>query len=363
LKYFLLTLLAISFIPILLASCLNHPDAERFNDHQIGIEEYEQVTIEVSQGPLIRIGSEFYSRVQAPKIDLSFQSTNPESVTVAIHLSNMRRDSLPKLNPDRGTLTRLGGDTVTYSVVIAPNENVSVELDNYPARSHYRFGVVGDVQSNRVAGRMLAEVARNYNLDFFVVVGDLVNQPENKEWGWALDFVKQFAVPVYVVVGNHELFGDGYRKYRQHFGRTNYQFSLANDLFLMLDVADQSPSREVYNYAESLLENDTYDHKYVFTHVTPVDQYGNRNNGFASSFHAARFMNMLQRNNLDMMFSGHIHSYQEYRVEGVQYYVVGTGGGIQEKLDGIECRFLVVEKKGNGIQVEKVDVPCPVYPF
>jgi hypothetical protein len=63
------------------------------------------------------------------------------------------------------------------------------------------------------------------------------------------------------------------------------------------------------------------------------------------------------------MFSGHIHSYQEYRVEGVQYYVVGTGGGIQEKLDGVECRFLVVEKKENAIQVEKVDVSCPVYPF
>ena len=161
------------------------------------------------------------------------------------------------------------------------------------------------------------------------------------------------------MVGNHELFNGGYDHYRDIFGKTNYHFELAGDLFLMLDAATQSFSRDVFSYASDLVQNPKFDKKMVFTHVTPVDQFGNRNNGFTSSFHAARFLNVLQKNNVDMMFSGHIHSYQEYNVEGVKYYVVGTGGGIQEMFDGVQCRFLVVEKKQGEIEVEKVDLDCP----
>ena len=344
-------------------SCFQHRDKERFQDNP-GYIQYNGLDIQISWGTAILRDSAIYSRVQTPSIQLNITSNSADTITANFILDNMRRDSLPSLSLNRGSISR-GSEPqiVNYEIDVLPGENFSITLDNFPNRVNYRFGIVGDIQSNREAGAKIASSAAGLNLDFFIIVGDLVNQPEDSELGWALDFVKEFEVPVYVVVGNHELFNNGYEIYRTSFGKTNYSFEYGNDLFLMLDAADQGISREVFDFARSELTSKAYDNKFIYTHVTPVDQYGARNNGYAGNFHAARFLNLLDEENVDIMFSGHIHSYQEYNVEGVQYYVVGTGGGIQERLDDVECRFLVVEKSDGVVNVEKHDLECPPVVF
>ena len=343
-----------------LSSCLQHRDQERFNDNP-GYIYKNGLDIQINWGTVADSGNAIYSRVQTPSVTIEIQSQSLDTLEASFILDNMRRDTLPTISPDRGSVNRGSApQIVEYTVRVNPGENLSVTLDNFPEQeTAYRFGVVGDIQSNRDAGETLAAMAADLDLDFFIIVGDLVGQPEPDEYAWAVDYVKDFGIPVYVLVGNHELFSSGYERYRKAFGKTNYSFMHGNDLFLMLDAGDQGVSREVFNYADLELGHSSYENKFIFAHVTPVDQYGMRNNGFSGSFHAARFLNLLHKHKLDIMFSGHIHSYQDYKVEGTQYYVVGTGGGIQERFDNVECRFLVVEKTNGVLNVEQHDFNCP----
>jgi predicted phosphodiesterase len=195
-------------------------------------------------------------------------------------------------------------------------------------------------------------------LDFFMFLGDLVMSANNEEYDEAMELIKKFPIPVYFVFGNHD--GDGgtedFELYNEHIGKANYRFVYNNDLFLILDGAQQSVSRKIFDYAEKSLKASNETNKFVFIHVPPFDQSGIRGNSFNTSFDGARFMNLMIQNEVDIIFSGHIHTYQDYMISGVRSIVAGMGGGVPEALDGVGYGYIIVERNEKGVFVNRVDV-------
>lgn len=347
---------------ILVTSCtIEHPADKRLND-TVGILIHNNVSININYGTH-KIDTEnnlIISRAQTPSIVLNLKESDNQSQTLNFQFSNMRYGQLPQLTPNRGVLT-MGSElgVVDYSITLTPNEAITITLDNFPKDGDYRFGTVGDIHYNETIGEKIATNAATQHLDFFIVIGDFVHIPSNKQYAWALALTKKFNVPVYVVFGNHDdnMGGyDGYSRFREIFGRTNYSFTHKNDLFLILDSAEQSMSRDGFTFAENQLKNFKGDNRFIFLHVPPFDEYGMRNNSFSSRYQATRLFNMMLKYKVNISFAGHIHTYQDFDMAGIRNLIIGTGGGRPEKLDGVGYRYIIIERTQDKYKIETIDI-------
>lgn len=338
-------------------SCLVNPQKERFDINAgIGRITVNEVDIQVKFAPLALVGGVIEARAQRPTLEVTFQSRNAAAVNLAFKLKNMRQDALPVASAGTISAGERAG-IVNWNITIAAGQALSANVENFPGGGAYRFGVVGDMHYRNSTATLIANSAASRGLDFFLVVGDFVNQPNDDEYNWALAISEKFGGPVYTAYGNHEGFRSGYMNYyRNLFGTTNYSFTHKGDFFLILDSADQSISREIFRYAESELAASPAALKMVFMHVPPFDDTGMRNNSFNSRFQAARFMNMVLDQGVDVVFAGHIHTYQDFWVDNVRHVVVGTGGGRPEQFDGVGIRYVIIHSSGGGYALETVDL-------
>lgn len=316
----------------------------------------DEVDIQVKYAPLSLVAGVIEARAQRPTLDVTFSSRNASPVNLSFKLRNMRQDVLPVATAGTISAAERAG-IVNWNITIAAGQSLSASVANFTGGGAYRFGVVGDMHYRNSTATQIAESAASRELDFFIVVGDFVNQPTSDEYNWALAISEKFGGPVYTAYGNHEGFRDGYLAYyRQLFGTSNFSFTHKGDFFLVIDSADQSISREVYRYSESELSNSPAGLKMVFMHVPVFDDAGMRNNSFNSRFQAARFMNMALDQGVDIVFAGHIHTYQDFWVDAVRQIVVGTGGGRPEQFDGIGIRYVIIHSSGGGYALETVDL-------
>ncbi len=350
-----ITILALLFI---LCSCIKHQGEERFKA-VIGKITYENIDISIDHGTFEILGDKIISNVQVPNPILEIKSSNNDTIRLNFTLKNMRHGILPTVSPERGSL--LIGEqpkSVEYSLLILPNEEVTIELTNFEQKDSYKFGVVGDIQTEWEPGEEIAESIKDKDLDFFIHLGDIVNLGDESEYLEALELMDKFTVPVYHIVGNHDVssLGDGFKLYKEYFGKTTYSFSYNSDLFVVLDAADQGIVRDVFNFAQNTLENQPGENKFVFQHVPPFDPSGIRNNSFSSDFEAARYMNMMIDNDVDIVFSGHIHSYNDFNISGVRNIIAGMGGGIPEKLDDVGYGYLIFHRNESDFTIERIDL-------
>lgn len=346
------------FISLFAISCLDHLANERFDNSETS-HNHKNISITITEGTYELKDGVIHSNIQVPNPIIKLKSNSNEVVKLKFELQNMRADSLPKLKPKQGIIKR--GETkksVFYEIDVSPFQNIEIEFENFSIKNSYKFGAVGDIQSAWDEGYKIAKAIKEHQLDFFICLGDFVMMPTDEEYSEALKLFNEFSVPVYHVLGNHDGDGDAsdFELFKTNIGKANYKFVYNDDLFLFLDGAQQSISRKVFDYAQLNLEKSKEENKFIFIHVPIFDQSGIRGNSFNTSYDAARFMNLLIQNDVDIVFSGHIHSYQDFMISGVRNIIAGMGGGVPEALDGVGYGYLIIEKNEEGVFVSRIDL-------
>jgi 3',5'-cyclic AMP phosphodiesterase CpdA len=115
------------------------------------------------------------------------------------------------------------------------------ELEARPPRLPLRFAVVGDTQFFFDETEQAVEgLRRRDDLDFVVQVGDFTELGLLSEYRLMNDLFRRLPVPYLVVVGNHDLLGNGGQVYERMFGPRAFSFSRGRTRFVAFD----SNSRE-----------------------------------------------------------------------------------------------------------------------
>ena len=335
------------FISFLALGCIFSSDEDRFHDHA-GHLNSESFDVEINYGTVDIIADTIVSHLQGPSATIVLKSNSEYDQKVVFKLKNIIQSPLPESLNDRGLIMNVDeNNTVLYSLTLKAGEEFKTTISTPQDTNGYSFGAVGDIQYNIEAAEKLSKDIADKNLAFMVILGDLVQRGTKKEYAWAYDFTSQFPVPVYVIYGNHDkgsILSDGYQYFRQYYGSTNTKFKFNGDLFLLLDAADQGLSASVFDFAHDALKSTSARSKFVFQHTPPFEESGFRNNSFNTSFSAARYINMMIDHDVDLILSGHIHTYQDFTIEGVRNLIVGTGGGIPERFDGYGNGYVIVNK-------------------
>lgn len=208
----------------------------------------------------------------------------------------------------------------------------------------FQFVIVTDRTGGHRA-EIFSKAVQQINLlqpEFVLSVGDLIegyttDQGQlTKEWDEFEGFVNQLEMPFFYVPGNHDITNETMaRLWDTKFGRPYYHFIYKDVLFLCLSTEDPPGSgdgrmseEQVAWVGKVLAENPEPRWTIVAMHK-PLWAYGDLNtNGWLKVEEHLAGRNYT-------VFAGHVHRYQKYLRNGMNYYMLATTGG-GSRLRGVD---------------------------
>jgi predicted phosphodiesterase len=174
-----------------------------------------------------------------------------------------------------------------------------------------------------------------YNPDMILNLGDVIHNTGVNQWAKFDNIAGDLAdrIPYYPVVGNH----DGLQAYLNYFNNlpTNgdgtgryYYVEDENSIFIFLDISDVNNACNSYNDQKVWMENVLDQHedkkyKFVSFHL-PLITTGGRGVPFNCR---STYNPIFESRGVDIVFAGHIHAYERFEINGVQYIISGGAGG------------------------------------
>jgi serine/threonine-protein phosphatase CPPED1 len=204
-------------------------------------------------------------------------------------------------------------------------------LDFPDAKSEFSFAIVSD-RTGSHRPNVFAQAVEKLNLmqpQFVVSVGDLIEGGGTdkftlNEWKEVDSYVNKLTMPFFYLVGNHDRKqGAGQRVWDAKLGRSHYSFVYRDALFLMLcteDLPGKIGKEQVQWVRKTLADNAKVRWTFVFLHRPLWDEIGAQVSGFPDVEQALAGRKYT-------VFCGHIHSFQKYVRQGMNYYQLATTGG------------------------------------
>ena len=175
-------------------------------------------------------------------------------------------------------------------------------------KTEFKFALIGD--SHRWYDELAAVVdALNEveDLDFVIHSGDVTDMGITQQFEWSHRILKKLKVPYIVMLGNHDMLGNGLEVYQAMYGSDNFSFKLNDVLFVCvntngLEYNDHKPVPD-YDFLNSQLKNDPEQWKrtVVLMHAPPFSEQFTSENNLLFEETILRFPNLM------FCLNGHVH--------------------------------------------------------
>ncbi len=164
------------------------------------------------------------------------------------------------------------------------------------------------------------KVNEDTSIDFVIHVGDLADFGLPKQYVWGSSYLSKLHVPYFVVVGNHDLVGNGLTAYHEMFGDFNFSFIYDKIKFVFINTngLEFKFNGEVpdVRWLEEQLEPDgNFTKSVVIFHIPPMD--GDFDTSLEESFEDC----LAKYDNVMFTVHGHLHEHEIYKPydDGITY--------------------------------------------
>lgn len=246
--------------------------------------------------------------------------------------------------------------TAMLEVNLAGKREAKISLiTKFHTPDKFTFAVLGDPQGRFYFLKSFLEKVAEKDCSFLIVLGDLVEEGTEKEYGTYLKTIAGAFFPIYHVPGNHDVSRGGRGRFLDYISPTDYSFDVGKFHFVMLD----SSRWYLLDYQWDRLEQELKNNRncIVFMHVPPFCPDGSFDKyTLSGEKQDKRFVDLMKKYGVKSVFSGHVHGYMEGKRAGVQYYVSGGGGAYLHILgpEGGYYHFLLIDIEGENIKVKVV---------
>ena len=200
--------------------------------------------------------------------------------------------------------------------------------------THYseRDGIVPQGENDRFYHYITA-MRNEPNAAFAIHAGDIAN--ESGEGGYrmteeALRYnpnEQDWDRPCFLVLGNHDVYFDCAKYYKQYFHTSTYTVTVnadgLKDLFIFLDSGNGTfGKRQTEWLEEQLSHRDEYRYCFVISHNWLFRTFYNYTTTPAANLpqdEQYAFMDLMSRSDVDMVIMGHFHEREQRQFGGVQY--------------------------------------------
>lgn len=220
----------------------------------------------------------------------------------------------------------------------------------------FRFVAYGDTRftdpqdteaSNPLARRTLVQAIADTHPAFISIGGDISyngnNRNDWKIWDSETAVWRKQKIPIYPVLGNHDLHGNPQVALANYFARfpdlkdsRYYSVRAANMLMLVLDSSLEEVSGQQGQWLTAKLDEAPKEVEFIFvvlhhppyTSSSDEKKYGG---GHSARTHEQMLAKMLESRQKNMharivVFAGHVHNYERHEHGGITYFVTGGGG-------------------------------------
>ena len=214
--------------------------------------------------------------------------------------------------------------------------------DNYRvyscSDSHYsdRDDVTPQGENDRVFNFVTAE--RNDSCAVFsLIAGDLANESGETPYIMIENSIRYNAErqikndPCFPIVGNHDVYYDCAKFYKQHFHTSTYSVTVKTvgghqDLFLFLDSGNGTHGKRQMDWLEDKLSHrDEYRNCVVVSHCWLFRTSYNYTTTPAANLpedEQYAFMDLMSDNNVSLVVMGHFHACEQRQFNGVTYVMI-----------------------------------------
>ena len=169
------------------------------------------------------------------------------------------------------------------------------------------------------------------NFSFVIHTGDVVydgGYDAEFDWHYFIPYKNLInRIPFFPVVGNHDLVADRGKTFMENFfhpeGNLYYDFYWGDTHFIALNSTFSGGS-EQRAWLDQTLAGSFGRWKIVYFHHPPYNSGVFGDNPNIQQF----FVPILEKHQVDLVFTGHAHSYERtHPIGGITYFVTGGGGG------------------------------------
>jgi hypothetical protein len=234
---------------------------------------------------------------------------------------------------------------------INPDKDASVE------GTDYSILIAGDSEVGGITNLdTLITRAKGPGVAGFVIAGDLTSGDPKGYDILEHELNKKVSGLAFYILGNHDLFFNGWDKYYNYFGSSTYAFTIktndASDLYICLDSGNGTIGSRQLKWLEDLLEKERKDHRFciIFSHVNFFREHHTFSaNPLVDELHV--LLDLFYRYSVDMVIAGHDHHRSE-EFFGKTHYVT-----LDAFFDGFkEASFLRLEIQ-NGKLIYRFEKP------
>jgi len=234
------------------------------------------------------------------------------------------------------------------------------------SQNSFTFAVFGDnKESVKTFGGIVDQLNRS-NIAFAFDDGDLVLDGSIEQYQFFLKQADQLHKPLLTAIGNHETYANGRDNYYDLFGPFTYSFTLGRSYFIVCDNADQKGlgGFQTEWLKGELERSKAYQNRFVFMHVPLYDPRPDKQgmeHGLTDPVQAKAINDLLNRYDVTMLFTSHIHGYYKGTWGKTPYIITGGAGAELVGTDPASYfyHYIDVNVSGSGVSYKVVKVPSP----
>jgi predicted phosphodiesterase len=226
------------------------------------------------------------------------------------------------------------------------------------------FYVFGDSQGYQGGVEQIVAAANQYRPHFIFHCGDLTSFGQESQYQDIKAVLDQAQVPVHTTIGNHDIKEGGGALYAEYFGSPTYSFDSGPAHIAVFNTSSGDVAEHELAWLEQDLSQSDSEYKFVFTHIPPFSPLPELDHSLINSTTSTRLMTLFEEQNVDVVFTGHIHVFNDTISSGVRYIVTGGAGAslyADEDHGGI-YHFVNVTITPSDLCIETVSLGSPIIP-
>lgn len=227
----------------------------------------------------------------------------------------------------------------------------------------FSFAIVSDIHVRESTAPHLSQFI-NQQLSpgdaFILDCGDSTQSGYESQFTTYKTLMESSGRPWFAALGNHDLYHEGWKYYRNIIGRSSYSFGIGNSsdpgstYIIALDSANSTLGMKQMKWLEQTLkeQNGLWDHLIVFTHSQFFSKGISTVVQFTSTEEIYKLMYLFKTYGVDYVFMGHNHQWDSQTINNVQYITLNP---LQKEES--DDSFVRVTVDGVNISHERIMIP------